>query len=79
MLLILPLFYGMSASDGETEQRAATASGTISGDQFSAFMAAIQATQDRVDGQFSTFRDEVRQGQEDAATKALKRVRHEKA
>ncbi len=66
-------------SDGETEQPAATASGTISGDQFAALMTAIQATQDRVDGQFTSFREEVRQGQEDAATKALKRVRHEKA
>ncbi len=57
---------------------AAAESGPISGDQFSQLMAAIQATQHRMDGKLMEFHEELCQGQEDAATTALKRVRHEK-
>ena len=50
----------------------------ISNDQFARLMEAIQASQDRVDHKLCEFLAEVRQGQEEAATKALKQVRHEK-
>lgn len=41
-------------------------------------MAAIQASQQRFDNKFAEFHAEVRQGQEDAAAKAVKKVRHER-
>ena len=50
----------------------------VSSDQFAQLMAAIQASQERFDNKFAEFRAEVRQGQEDAAAKAVKKVRHEK-
>ena len=49
----------------------------VSEDQFAQLMAAIQASQQRFDNKFAEFRVEVRQGQEDAAAKAVKKVRHE--
>ena len=39
---------------------------------------AIQTSQNRIDQKFIDFRSEVQRSQEDAAAKALKRVRHEK-
>ena len=57
----------------------ATGSGTaISPDQFTQLMEAITAFQTRMDEKFSEFQVEVRQGQEEAAVKALKRARYEK-
>ena len=44
----------------------------ISDDQFAQLMAAIQASQQRFDNKFAEFCAEVRQGQEDAAVKAVK-------
>ena len=41
-------------------------------------MAAIHASQERIDYKFAEFRAEMKQGQEDAAAKVLKRVRHDK-
>ena len=49
----------------------------VSSDQFAQLMAAIQASQERFDNKFAEFRAEVRQGQ-DAAAKAVKKVRHKK-
>ena len=63
--------YQSSMSDDDTPA-------LISNDQFTRLMEAIQASQDRVDHKLCEFRAEVRQGQEEAAIKALKRVRHEK-
>jgi gas vesicle protein len=51
---------------------------TVLNGQFAQLMAAFQASQDRFDRRFSEFQAEVRQGQEDAAAKALKRVRRDK-
>jgi len=50
----------------------------VSGDQFTQLMAAIQASQQQFDNKFAEFCVEVRQGQEDAATKVVKKVRHER-
>ncbi|ETW96470.1 MAG: hypothetical protein ETSY2_46330 [Candidatus Entotheonella gemina] len=50
----------------------------ISTDQFAQLMGAINASQARMEEKFTEFRAEVWQGQEDAAAKALKRVRYEK-
>ncbi len=41
-------------------------------------MAAISSTQDRMDDQLAAVRQELQHGQEEAAAKALKRVRREK-
>lgn len=51
---------------------------SISQDQFAQLMGAIGASQTRMDDKFAEFQAEVRRGQEDAAAKALKRVRYEK-
>ena len=51
----------------------------VSTSQFAQLMEAIQASQDRLEEKFTDFRAEVRKSQEDAATKALKLVKHEKA
>jgi len=50
------------------------ASVAVPGDQFAQLMAAIQASQQQFDNKFAEFQAEVRQGQEDAASK----VRHER-
>ena len=50
----------------------------VTDDQFGQLMAAIHSSQERIDHKLAEFRAEVKQGQEDAAAKALKRVRHDK-
>ena len=62
----------MVATGGEGSSTA------VSDDQFSQLMAAIHASQNRIDHKFKEFRAEMKQGQEDAAAKGLKRVRHNK-
>ena len=44
----------------------------------SAILREIRESQKKLDTKFAKFQDEVKQGQEDAAAKALKRVRREK-
>ena len=61
------------------DERAGDANATVSTSQFTHLMEAIQASQDRIEQKFADFRSEVRKSQEDAAAKALKRVKHEKA
>ena len=51
---------------------------TVSADQFLQLMAAIYASQLRMDDKLVKFRDKIRQGQENAAAKALKRARYDK-
>ena len=51
---------------------------SIAPDQFSQLMEAIASSQTRMEHRFAEFRDEVCQGQEDAASKALKRAKFEK-
>ena len=46
--------------------------------QFAQLLEAITSSQTTMERRFTEFRDEVRQGQEDAAAKALKRARLEK-
>ena len=41
-------------------------------------MSAIKTSQDQFQRDLCAFKDEIRQGQEEAATKALKRARHER-
>ena len=55
-----------------------TASVAISPAQFSQLMSAITASQLAVDTKLQQFREEIRRGQEEAATKAVKRARCEK-
>ena len=50
----------------------------ISPDQFTLLMEAIASSQTRMDDKFAKFQAEVRQGQEDAAAKALKRARYDR-
>ena len=50
----------------------------ITTDQFVQLMSAIKTSQDQFQKDLCTFKDEVRQGKEESATKALKRARHEK-
>ena len=51
---------------------------SISSDHFVQIMQAIEASQARMDEKFVRFQAEVRQGQEEAAAKALKRAKYEK-
>ena len=60
------------ATGGESSYSAVT------DDQFGQLMAAIHSSQEQIDHKLAEFRAEVKQGQEDAAAKALKRVRHDK-
>ena len=60
------------------ESRDEVMNATVSTSQFAQLMEAIQASQDRINQKFADFRSEVRRSQEDAAAKALKRVKHEK-
>ena len=46
--------------------------------QFAQLMEAISASQERMDSKLAEFRDELQKSQEDAASKALKRVCHER-
>ena len=46
--------------------------------QFTQLLEAITSSQTRMERWFAEFRDEVRQGQEEAATKALKRAKFDK-
>ena len=46
----------------------------ISSDQFALLMEAIASSQMQMEDKFTKFQAEVRQGQEDAAAKALKRA-----
>ena len=57
---------------------AGTSGQSIPAAQFSQLMEAIQSSQERFEQKFADFRAEVRQSQEEAAAKALKRARHEK-
>ena len=50
----------------------------ISPDQFTLLMWAIVSSQTGMDDKFAKFQAEVRQGQEDAAAKALKRARYDR-
>ena len=47
-------------------------------DQFVQLMSMVCESQVRLQDELSVFKDKVCQGQEEVATKALKRVRHEK-
>ena len=49
-----------------------------SGSAMSAILQEIRESQKKLDEKFAQFRDEVKRGQEDAAEKAIKRVRREK-
>ena len=55
-----------------------TAPVALSADHFTQLMSAITASQSVVDEKLQQFREEIRQGQEEAATKAVKRARYEK-
>ncbi len=55
--------FDLMSTDGDA---AAAESAPVLGDQFSQLMAAIQAIQHRMDGKLMEFREELRQGQEDA-------------
>ena len=59
----------MSNSDSSS-----LASVAVSADQFAQIMSAISEWHLRLDAKLAEFRAEIRQGQEDAAAKALKRV-----
>ena len=50
----------------------------IEPDQFAQLMGAIKDSKQEFQSQLCAFKEEIRQGQEEAATKALKRARHEK-
>ncbi len=67
-------------ADGEYSGSAEghTSAVAITQDQFAQLMSAISASQTRMDGQFAEFKAEVRQGQEDIASKAVKKARYEK-
>ena len=67
----------MSDSD-ERDTNAGTSTVAMSTDQFAQLMSAINATQSRLDAKLADFQEEIRQGQEAAATKAVKRARYEK-
>ena len=51
---------------------------TVSGNQFAQLMAAIESSQSRMDEKLAQFQEEIRQGQEDAASRALKWARYDK-
>ena len=51
---------------------------TVAPECFSQLIQAIESSQARMEEKFARFQSEVRQGQEEAATKALKRARFEK-
>ena len=50
----------------------------LSGSQFASLLAAIRSSEERLDRKLATFKSDVQQAQEEAATKAAKCVRHDK-
>ena len=68
----------MSMNDDSTASPPAIPGPSIAPDQFSQLMEAIASSQTRMEYRFAEFWDEVWQGQEDAASKALKRAKFEK-
>ena len=64
---------GPSGEPGSSGQAATS----ISMDQFAELLAAINNTQRTVDSKLAQFQEEVQQGQEEAAAKALKRAKYE--
>ena len=70
----------MSSSEDErsTPGPSAATSVAISASHFSQLMGAITASQSLVDAKLQQFREEIWQGQEEAATKSLKRARYDK-
>ena len=65
---------GPSGEPGSLGQ--AVASNSV--DQFAELLAAINNTQRSVDSKLAQFQEEVQQGQEEAAAKALKRAKYER-
>ena len=59
----------------DSERASAGTSVSVSADQFTLLMQAIESSQRRMDDKFRDFQEEIRQGQEDAAAKALKRAK----
>ena len=57
---------------------AAPAPVAVSDDQFAQLMSAITDLQARMDRKLAQFKDEIHQGQEEAASRALKRARYDK-
>ena len=72
------LFIAMSVNDDSTASPPAIPGPSIVPDQFTQLMEAIASSQTRMEHRFAEFRDEVRQGQEDVASKALKWAKFEK-
>ena len=68
---IVAAFIGMSGDEAERGV-------PISSDQFAQLMGAITESHSRMEEKLGEFRTEVRQGQEEAAAKALKCARYEK-
>ena len=70
----------MSSSENERSSPgpSATTSVTIFAGHFSQLMAAITASQSLVGMKLQQFREDIWQGQEEAATKALKWARYDK-
>ena len=60
------------------ESKSGSTSTTPTTSQFAQLMEAIGASQERMDSKLAGFRDELQKSQEDAASKALKWVRHER-
>ena len=50
----------------------------ISAVQLATLMETIKSSSDRMEAQFSQFKDKVKRSQEETATKAVKRAQHEK-
>ena len=72
---------GTSHDDRDRVEGEVASRGSYQGiamDQFAQLMSTIRESQARLQDELSAFKDEVRQGQEEAATKALRRARHEK-
>ena len=72
------LLIAMSVNDDSMASAPAIHGPSIAPDQFSQLMEAIASSQTQMEHRFAEFWDEVRKGQEDAASKALKRAKYEK-
>ena len=71
---LLPL----SGTGGGPSGATPTAQPTFSGTQFASLLSAIQDSEQRPDRKLAEFKADIRQAQDDAAAKAVNRVRHEK-
>ena len=67
-----------SATSGGTSSPVPATPASLSGSQFTSLLAAIQESERRLDRKLADFKADVHRGQDEAATKAVNKMRHDK-